>query len=550
MVPLDDTAQAPRSARRTTAELLVLAAAVVTCYANSLGVPFHLDDEVHIALNPGLGSWAPSQIDPPSRRVAYLSFKLDYRLHGLEPAGFHVTNAAIHVLAAFAVYALARLLLARARRGAGAPEVASRAALAGALLWAVHPIQTQAVTYVVQRITSLASLFYVAALALYAAARSETGARRAVAYGAALASGVLGMLTKEIAFTLPFSIALLEAAFFEGPPLRRAAWLAPVLALLPIVPWLRLAPAAAAAGGVAGAAETVTRIQTDVSRLDYLATQTRVVVTYLRLLVLPVGQNLDWDFPVEHGFGSPGVILSTAFLLGLLGAGTWLLARGRAPGARVAGYGIVLFFVALSVESSVIPIMDVIFEHRVYLPSVGAALAVAGLAAEVMARRPAAAPWTLGALAAAALALGVATVARNRVWRDPLTLWRDVAEKSPNKARPHFAIGNFLRDAGDLAGAEREWLRAAELDPTDSAARNQLGSLAIARGDFAAAEAHLRRALEAPGILPDVYYNLALVLEATGRRAEALAMYRNFVEHAPPDRAREVAEVRARFGWR
>ncbi|HEY6004013.1 MAG TPA: tetratricopeptide repeat protein, partial [Anaeromyxobacter sp.] len=156
----------------------------------------------------------------------------------------------------------------------------------------------------------------------------------------------------------------------------------------------------------------------------------------------------------------------------------------------------------------------------------------------------------LGAAGAAAFALAVATVARNQVWRDPLTLWRDAAEKSPNKARPHLAIGNFLRDAGDLAGAEREWVRAAELDPADSAVRNQLGSLAIARGDLRAAEAHLRRALEARGVLPDVYYNLALVLEATGRRAEALAMYRTFVERAPPDRAREVAEVRARFGWR
>jgi tetratricopeptide (TPR) repeat protein len=547
---MPDEAPRQRPRWRTAAEVLVLAAAVAGCYSNSLGAPFVLDDERSLTLDPGLASWAPSPVEPPSRRVAYLSFKVDYRLHGLDPAGFHATNVAVHVLAALAVYALARLLLSRAGRGAARGERADAvapAAFAAALLWAVHPVQTQAVTYVVQRIASLAALFYVAALALYLAAREGRGASRALAYAAALAAGLLAMFTKEIAFTLPLAIVLAEVLFLEGPRLRRLAAVAPFLALLPIVPWTYLAPHRAAEGLLRGG-DAAARLG-GLSRLDYLATEARVLVTYLRLLVLPVGQNLDYDYPVEHGLGSPPVLLSGALLLALLAAGAWL-ARRRATGARVAGFGVVLFFLALSVESSVIPIADVIFEHRLYLPSVGAALAVGALLAEVTARRPAAAPRAWAAVAAAALALGAATFARNRVWRDPVTLWRDVAEKSPNKARGHYNLGNALREAGDLAGAEREWMRAVEIAPLHSGAENQLGSLALVRGDLPSAEAHLRRALAPPWAVPDANYNLALVLEAMGRSSEALPFYRAFVERAPPDRAEAVAEVRARFGWR
>jgi hypothetical protein len=533
---------APR--RRTAAELLLLAAAVAACYANALGAPFHLDDEVQIVLNPGIGSWAPSGIEPLTRWFGYLTFKLDARLHGLDPLGFHATNVAIHVLAAFAVYALARLLLSAAGRSddgrLGTP------ALAGALLWAVHPLQTQAVTYVVQRLASLTGLLYLGALALYVAARRSETRWRGAAYLAALGAALAATFTKEIAFTLPFAVLLVEAAFLDGAPVRRAASVAPFLALAPVIPLLRLAPAA----GSAGLPTDVARVQTDLSRLDYLATQLKVVPTYLRLVVLSVGQNVDWDVPVEHGFGSAAVLLGGALLLALLAAGALLVARSRSPGLRVAGFGILLFFLALSVESSVIPIVDVLFEHRMYLPSAGLALGVAGLASELLARRPAAARFVWGGIAAAAVALGVATVARNAIWRDPVLLWRDAAAKSPNKPRPRFNLGNSYLARGDLADAEREWLRVVALEPTHSAARNQLASLAMTRGDLAGAEVHLRAALLAAFVLPDVYYNLGTVLEATGRHEEALAAWRLFVDRAPPDRAAEVARVRARLGAR
>ena len=195
-------------------------------------------------------------------------------------------------------------------------------------------------------------------------------------------------------------------------------------------------------------------------RSDYLFTQFRVIVTYLRLLFFPVGQNLDHDFPVAHSFFNAPVFLSFLLLLAILGLGIYLVYRSkfyvlsstldnsppttdrRLPTAfyRLIAFGIFWFFIALAVESSVIPIVDVIFEHRVYLPSVGFFIALSTavvLAAEKLAvRRPKIAGITYTAMLLVTLSLASATFMRNMVWADETTLWQDVAAKSPDKSRP------------------------------------------------------------------------------------------------------------------
>ena len=222
-----------------------------------------------------------------------------------------------------AYWPLARVLLRAAREGAGAEGEgdAGWAPLAAALLFVVHPLQTQAVSYVVQRVASLAALFYLTALALYAWARTDGPAprrARALAFAGALASALLAMFTKEIAFTLPFAIVLLELAFFRGPARTRAALVAPFLLLLPVIPWQLggsdrpLTQLMADVGDLA----QVARADSTLPRAAYLATQARVVVTYLRLALLPAGQNLDHDFPVERSFLAVPVLLSVAGLGG------------------------------------------------------------------------------------------------------------------------------------------------------------------------------------------------------------------------------------------
>jgi len=552
------TPRAPAPARPVAwhAAAVVLAAAV--CYANVLHAPFVLDDDTSIVLNPSIGSWEIlPRFEPPTRRVAYTTFTLNHALGGLDPFGYHLFNVGVHALAGLAVYALARLLLRAAARaggegsGDGEGDAAGWAPLAAALLFVVHPLQTQAVTYVTQRIASLATLLYVGALALYAWARAEGPERplaRRLAWGGALLSALLATFTKEIAFTLPLAVALLEVAFFRGPGWRRLAAGVPFLLLLPIIP-LQLAGAGRPIAEVIADVHDVARADSSLPRAAYLATQARVIAAYLRLAALPAGQNLDHDFPVERSLASPAVLASAAALAALAALGAWLLWRGRRAGARVAGAGIMLFFLALAVESGV-PIADVMFEHRMYLPMAGLALAAAGALSVAAARFPGARRGLAVAVGAALVALAAATVARNALWRDPVALWADAVAKSPAKPRPRYNLGTVLLERGDLAAAEREWLEVVRLDPAHSWALNQLGSVALTRRDLSAAEAWYRRAIATPWVNPEAFYNLALVLEATGRAVEAAPAYRRFYDLAPLGRAREREVLRRRFGWR
>ncbi len=531
-------------------------AAVAVCYANTLQVPFQFDDESSIVDHP-CGAELSCYLRPGAegmrnRPVAQLSFWLDRRLHGLRVPGFHVVNILVHAAAAGAVLALARLTLRLADRGG---DVADRdreaAALLAALLFACHPVQTQAVTYIVQRMASLAAALYLASLLLFARSRLETErpGRRRLLLAAAVVSAVLAMETKETAFTLPLAALLYDLAFLPGPARRRLRALVPMLATLAVVPLSLLragTPLSSALSDVAAA----TRVQTAQSRLDYFVTQWRVVATYLRLLAVPVGQNADPAYPRFHSLGDPAVLASGALLAALVGLAGWLLVRARRPEWRACGFGIAFFFLALSVESSVIPIVDVMFEHRLYLPAAGAALAVSAAGLAVVRDHPGwrgAVAWLAAAWVAV---LGGATVARNRVWRDDLSLWSDAAAKSPGNARAHYQLGNAWRERGDLEAAGRAWGRAVELDPACSLAWNQLGNVAALAGDRRLARERYQRAVRADPRNAEAHYNLATVLEHDGEMDAALRHYRAFVERAPAYLAGTAREVRERFGWR
>jgi hypothetical protein len=550
------TDPASASARRSDALALgALALLVLFAYANALRGAFVFDDLRQIARNPvirDLGAFlATGHRELPSRAVAYLTFALNYRLGGLAVAGYHAVNVAIHLANAALLYALVRLTFAtpRVRDSALAPLAPACAFLAAAL-FATHPLQTQAVTYVVQRMTSLATFFYLAAVVSYAAWRLGRGGR-AVGYAAALVCALLAMKTKEIAFTLPFAVGLYEASFFEGPWRRRLAWLAPLLATAAIVPatLLRLGGSVSSAlGDVADA----TRVQTEMGRLDYLRTQLVVVVKYLGLLFWPAGQNLDHDVPVYRSFLAPPVVLCALALAALIGLAIVLYRRtspGAAkpldPAARLAGFGLLWFFLALSVESSIIPIADVMYEHRAYLPSAGLFVAATIGAAAALRRLSSENPARATTLAAALVALVLAslTLARNAAWATDVAIWTDAAAKSPLKSRPHLNLGTALVEARRLREAEPELRRAVELEPKSAWARAQLGAVLLQLGRGAEGEAQLREAVRLDPSDVESLFNLGTFLVRTGRPDEGRPLLRQFVEIAPPayDSARRAA---------
>jgi tetratricopeptide (TPR) repeat protein len=293
------------------------------------------------------------------------------------------------------------------------------------------------------------------------------------------------MKTKETAFTVPVIIVLYEFSFFPAPGKgagKRLLLLLPVLLTLLIIPFSLVGPDGT------GIQEAL-RATTDISRGDYLLTQFRVIVTYLRLLVFPVNQTLDYDYPIYRSFSDPAVLFSFLFLLGLAGAAYWLFFRARRADSRelrLISFGVLWFFIALSVESSIIPIADVIFEHRLYLPSAGVFLALA--TAAVLAAKRLRSLWPFMPEAVLALALCViillqaATFRRNRVWHSEVDLWEDVLSKNPGHARAHAIIGLKFIERGGIDAAIEHFRNAILLKPGYAEAHVALGNAYVSKG--------------------------------------------------------------------
>jgi tetratricopeptide (TPR) repeat protein len=521
--------------KRSFPALFLVLLAGILVYVNTFHVPFVLDDNTSIVRNPVIKNLENFYANSsgyeflPNRYLAFLTFALNYHFGGLSVTGYHVVNLLIHLVTALLVFALLRLtfrtpyFLGEERDSRPKAQGSRHSAflapsffipLFAVLLFVIHPVQTQAVTYIVQRLTSLATMFYLLSVVLYVQARlsfelqgssfkgreesdnrqkandkrqeaggsgQEAGVARnrtapVLLLAGSVLSAVLAMKTKEISFTLPLAIVLYEGCFFRGPWKRRLLFLLPILATLPIVPLTIIHSAGGAGQFISDSGEQL-RVGTGVSRLDYLFTQFRVLVTYLRLLALPINQNLDYDYPVYHTFFTPPVFLSCLLLTALFFLGVYLFFASRHtpqaqhkpvnPAVRLIAFGIFWFFLTLSVESSIIPILDVIVEHRLYLPSIGAAAAFATVFCLLARKFASPASRKLAVLIAASLVLGLgfATHQRNHVWGNAIRLWQDVVAKSPKKARPYNNLGVALEGAGRRSEAFKTISRAIAVDP-------------------------------------------------------------------------------------
>jgi protein O-mannosyl-transferase len=506
------------------------------------------------------------------RIVGFFTFAVNYRIHGDTVAGYHVVNLLIHILNGFLVYFLVLLtfrtpffsnpfsppLSLRGGRvelsNAGPSTLNSQlstqfVSLAAALLFVSHPIQTQAVTYIVQRFTSLATLFYLVSLVMYIKGRlASPQAGKLTGYVLSLISAVLAMKTKEIAFTLPLVIALYEFMFFDGALKKRILYLVPLLLTMLIIP-LSLMGSTKPLGEIIGDVSEATRVQTDISRWEYLFTQFRVIVTYVRLLFFPVNQNLDYDYPVYRSFFDPNVIMSFLFLMLIFGVGVYFFYtsridslgnpayrtgrhRGIAPTThlRLIAFGIFWFFITLSVESSIIPITDVIFEHRLYLPSVGFFIAVASVLSMVWERLKDKAKWAgkavTGGLIAVVLLFSGVTYARNTVWQSELSLWKDVARKSPGKARAHSNLGLAFMNKGDMDNAAVAYGRAIAIDPKIAEPHFNLGVVYERKGQPDEAIEEYKKAVSLAPDYADAFFNLGVMYASKGLRDEAIMNYK------------------------
>jgi protein O-mannosyl-transferase len=516
-------------------------------YSNSFHSEFVFDDVPSIVDNPvikNLGNyllnWSGYRANP-TRFIGYSTFALNYRLGLLDVTGYHVFNFCVHVLNALLIYALVILSLKTPHLKNSVLAHSSRhIAFVASALFVTHPIQTGAVTYIVQRLTSLATMFYLLTLVQYIRWRLRqnalrmTGVRSGVQYSLILLTSILAMYTKEIAFTLPIIIFLYEFFFLGAIGRKKLLSLAPIIATSLIIPLTLLNLHKPLGEALSDVSET-TRVQTTISRLDYLKTEVVVIVKYLRLLVMPVDQNVDYDLPLRHSFIEPRVMFALILIFMMIALALYLHGKSslksthRAfdPGTHLISFGIVWFFVTLLVESSLIPIVDVIFEHRVYLPSVGFFIATA-TAMFLLARRlsPAHPTWVIVGIAVPiALSLAAATALRNNVWADDLSLWTDAVRKSPNKSRPHTNLGFALMSRGRVDLAIDYYHAALRADPNNAEAHNNLGVAYSKTGKDDQAISHLRIVI---ALQPDhvkAHTNLGAALMTRGEVDPAIQHY-------------------------
>jgi len=445
---------------RTPLSLLLIALAVLLTYYHSLDVPFYLDDFSSIQENPLIYDWHGWDSlrklweSAPMRFVGSLSFVLNYQTGQFNVWGYHLLNIAIHLLNGWLVYALLASLLRTPRLQAVPPLVKTWLPLLTALLFVLHPLHIQAVTYIVQRLAALAVLFYLAALVAFIQARlSPPGKIRWRWAALCLLLALLALLTKQNTVTLPLMMLLIGGVFFGDDLVTlKRIWqlLLGGVAVLGGV-WLVLALTHNYNPFSLAAMETLTRDTAQISRLDYLAVQMSVLWHYIRLFFLPFGLHIDYDPQPLTGFANLGVLLALAGHLLVLG--TALYQARRWP---LLAFAILFYYLAHSVESSLIPIRDVVFEHRTYLPDVGLCLLSAWLvlqgwtSAQSRLQGAPAQGTPLGLLLIVTVLLGgLATLTwqRNQLWRDPIALWQHNVQQAPNKARGWSILGKHLIQA-------------------------------------------------------------------------------------------------------
>jgi tetratricopeptide (TPR) repeat protein len=482
---------------------VALTVALVT-YAPALRGPFLFDDVYLPFYLPGyeeqpLAAWLAGL-----RPVLMFTFWANYRISEVDPASYHFVNVFIHSVNALLVFLIARRLISLSLIEG---EKRNLLAVFAAAFFLLHPLQTESVAYIASRSENLSGLFLLAAFAVFV-----YRAIPAISFPASLAVLTLfglACLTKEHSAVLPALLLLTDYFWNPGFSLqgiRRN--------------WKLYAPlaAAAAAGGVfvmrvLMASNTAGFSMRDLPWHHYLFTQCRVIWSYIRMAVLPFGQNVDHDVQISRNlmdnlavFGLMGLILVTI--------AAWYFRR-QFP---LASYGWLMFLVLLAPTSSIVPIRDVIAERRMYLPLIGLLL----IAIEFLSRVRLTHKALATGLAAVVVIFGVLTWNRNQVWSSPIALWEDTVAKSSKKARPHFQLAYAYYNANRCNDALPHYESAGRFEPPE---RALLIDWALAL-DCANRPADALAKLEQAAAMKrdaHIYSLIGMIHGKAGRREDALA---------------------------
>lgn len=464
-----------------------LALAVIACYANSFDGAMLLDDNLIVAASQSKGSYSFNDAIHSARPLVDISFALNHAIGQVEPRGYHAVNLVTHVLATLTLFGLVRRSIAIAvdrRSDSGDPASIDRlhlpdsalwTAFAVALLWGVHPIQTESVTYIIQRSESMMGLFYL--LVLYCLLRTATTARRTGWTIATVAACALGMLCKPVMVTAPAAAMLYDRAFLAKSwreVVQRRGWMHLAIAAT----WLILVATGVIRSlfsTVPDAEQTVGFSIAGMTPIQYLLTQPGVILHYLSHSVWPDALCLDYQWPIVSSAGE--AIGAVSLVIALVSGSVVLYLRRPSR-----GFVFVWFFLILLPTSSFVPLKDVIFEHRMYLSLASVSVLVvfgwrwilgricrAGLIIPTAAR-----PIAVGTLLAVAAALGARSFSRNQDYHDPIGMWSSVVERYPEHSRARNNLGVAYYEAEEYEKAMPHLEAAIRLTPNDTKARSNL----------------------------------------------------------------------------
>lgn len=547
--------EARKSARTVRRPGALLVLAVLVAHANGLRGPFVFDDASSIATNPTIRHlWALSDVlagpvtnvTAQGRPLLNLSLAINYAISGTEVWSYHVLNLVIHALAALTLLGVLRRTLTGCdcgfppqdrptgegiqsrnhRREADATMIA----FCTALLWAVHPLQTESVTYIIQRAESLSGLFYL--LTFYCFVRGAEGDAASGGEGEyherngvrwltlAVAACAAGMATKEVMATAPLMVLFYDRTFvtpsFAAALRRRGIFYTALGSTWLLLGWLVWQGGGNRGGSVGFGA--------DVDAGAYWLTQFKAVATYLRLTF--------WPTPLVFEYGTfwirdwTEVALPAAVVAGLL----MLTIRGLWRRTAL-GFAGAWFFGILAPTSLAPGTTQMLVEHRMYLPLAAAlAVTVGGVWRRVSARRQGLAVIGVGVMAAVLLTL---TVRRNGDYRTEVGLWSDTVVKRPQNPLAHFMLAGARERAGDVPGALASYAEALRLKPNFSVGQENFGELLLKQGRRAEAIEHLEAALRLQPEFADAHMNLGNALLAEGRGAEAVRHLAEAVRLAP-----------------
>ncbi len=510
--------------------IIILGFLGIVIYSNTFNNSFHFDDLSFILHNPKITTlekltdlfryW-------PSRFIGFFSFAVNYKIHQFSVFGYHLVNIGLHILNSFLVFWFVCLTFSSpAMKEKEAYRHRELIGFFAAAIFLTHPVQTEALNYIFQRVTILAAFFYLTSLCLYVKAMlslEKSSRINKFYYFTSLIAAFIGMFTKENVVTLPLMILLYDFYFFRKGKDPKWKYALPFLLLLPLVPL------------TVGIAKPI--IFADVERLlsnplltpaHYLWTQLNVLVTYLRLFLLPVGQNLDYDYPVAQTFWGISTLASFSTLVFILVMGILTF-----PRYRLMSFGIFWFFLTLLPESSIIPMLDSIFEHRLYLPLVGCS--IFAVTALYYLFRNKHFKIAMAILSAIIVVYAVLAYKRNQVWENDIVLWSDAVNKSPGKLRPYNNRGLAYFSGEEYEKAIADFSRALELNRDYAEGYNNRGLVYHKKGEYDKAVSDYSEAIKINPECLKAYLNRGQLYRVNKEYGKAASDFRRVIEIAPLD---------------